>query len=1106
MASIASTSSSGTGVLFDRPSQNFSSSSFETEDSEPNNPELLEEALIEKAPKPGILRRCRDAVSQKVHSVATSASSGVIKLVALNADSKQKEQEEVLKWLTGSTALTDALRAGSPSATQAVIYALENLAKKARDRAKLNSGKKTSDASDANSLENVTSFLSCGPENVRKIINAALLRAVANIMKATYDADRPHQPFLMRILGWLDRNMEPELAAQVSEICQSALDENKQYDAFVVLFTDTKNKIKLGSKILNLAFPKGDMGLLKITGANLALWKVLNYYMPSILASLVQNFIFIKSPSIKEGERKIEREEKQADELRHMAGVKKEHEQGVKELSTLLYDREPFIRRMRACVNLPSADLESAIKARRAQEENQEGCLALWQENGVTAKVRHLENFFEISSKSLIQQAKEYLIKDSNSEALLASLTRQYGISPIFNHWLSEQLKLLVRSEESLGRAIWTNLEDCTSKALFNMIVNMIAKVRGIVPVEEPRESGLVHHILVRLAKMLKDHGASVSFTELSKELASFAEDLQGHRHPLHALPVPPAYRDFLWNLFKTQLLPDVVFPYLKESFSQRDLKSLSEEFDGMFLGFDAKALKIDALSLSARGAVSSVTMACQTMGLFVTEFTPHYIATESETVAETLMELDLVKSGLVGLSPAEKGDLKAFIRKMLVAVGTSRDENFCHLFKEVGNYSQALTMKILGQAFRKIHLIENAQPKFLLKTVIDVLKMVGDHFQQLSVVTDRSNKKHAYEVPGDQMLMGLAENRHPGMADPNLPEEERIKIEMQGFYVPITARLLKFSGVSKAADLSLPPALFELLKTTKGPELMRKIMEKMLDKHSLNLLMIKTLEPLHSVMEDIAANDEESLLAEASQDSEEQKVLNRACGNAVQALVKMLPVNITKVFFKLKVIQDLSAEVVGRLVMKKIADTTILELVNIFCKKMFSEKIPVVAEPVSELEKVQTEKELKKIGVKLTSQKIDDITRNFFADRWALFQKWLNEIFSKLGPKGGEIKKTLDDAFDLIFFKVFGSPLIFIWENTLYRLFNLIIKAYLTAQADGVLKSMHLGAHKNAVFNIFTKILNDLEAQTSLPEVQAKYSFEQNKATSSLNIQRLPL
>lgn len=1031
------------------------------------------------------------AIASKWASVQLSGgvSHCALLAAAYNVGVKKCEHRDNLKKLLGKEglALADAVEAAIPAITRGIIYSLEKTAANQRKAKAMAS--KSDDQNCKVVLDAVNFFLSCGHSNVQKIIDSALLRAVSNIMWETHDANNPNEPPLMRILNWLSRNAEPGLVEEISKICQSGLGEDPEYYAYVALFTDTKTQDKLATKILNLAFPKGDFGL--VAGANLTLWKVLKRYLPDILATVVQYYMFIKSPRAKEAgrrereekvqrEKKIQREELDQIESGHLPGVKKEHDQTVTELSRILYDREPFIRRMRAS-DLPPTDVESAIKARRAQEGNDEGCLALWRENGVTDKVRHLEIVSDIASKGIIQISKEFLGKESNGAFLLEILHTHFGISPIFNNWLGEQLKLLVESEDPLAKLIWENLGDCTSRALFNITANVIAKVVGDVRPEEHRESGIVYRALAHLAKLFKDHGSTAGFSALANELVAFTDNPENHRHPLHALPVPLSFRDLLWDSLKTQLLPKVVFPYLQQRFAQRDIKSLADELDMIF---DHQP-----------GAVSGVTTACQVVGQFVAEFTPHYISKENETVAEMLMELDLVKAGLVRLNLPEKQHLKAFIKKMLVEIGTSQDPNFQHLFKEAGHYSQALTMTIFGQASKKIQLIEYHQPKFLVKTVISVLAAVGEHFKLLLEVTKRSNKMHAYEVPIGQMFEGLRLNRHPDVRiDPNLSEEERIKIKMDDFYVKFTGKLLKFAEINNAADLSLPAPLFELLKTVKGPELLRTMIEKMMDKHTLNKLMLETLEPLNEAVEDLASRDAEGLRKEAEEDDAEQRELNKACGIAVQALVKMLPVNITKVFFKLKVVQDLSAEVIGKSVMKKIASTTILELINNFCERMFSEKIPIEAEPVTELEKIKTEKELKRVGVKLASQKIDEITRNFFSVQWASFQKWLDDLFISLfGPKGPIVKEILDIIFGFIFFRILGTVLSFIWENTLYLLFNFIIKAYLTAQADGVLKSMHLDAHKSAVFNILDSVLDDLAktANSTTEEACEEHTLE---------------
>lgn len=987
------------------------------------------------------------------------ASCAAIELAVRNADGKDAEFRAQLLELTGSEELAQAIEAAAPAAFRGILYALEQAAKPAETvpekmaawaRAKRNEGL----------MYVVNAFIGCDKGSLSKFIKSAMLRAAANIMRGTHDARNPTQPPLLRILNWFSQNAGSEFGQKLSAIFRTDLDENAQFYAIQALFTDSK----LVEKLMDLAFPGGDLGL--AAGANYTLWKVLQSYLPGIFTQLIQEYVFLKAvPEFERKERAStgQREEKIRAEAGHSGAVKVEHGQIENELSMALYDREPFARRMRAS-NLSPADIETAIAAKRDQEGSEAGRLTLWNETGVTHKIKHLEKIFNISSEAIIKLAKEFLGKDDNAAVLLEVLHREYAINPLFHKWLGNQLKLLVNSDDPLALDIWANAEGYLAEMLFTMAANAIEKIARDVGPEEHRESGMVSRLLMQLAKNFKDHDGKVSFEELSGELMGLTEGVSAHRHPLHAVPISPAFRDLLWNLLKTQLLPKVALPYLQKWFSQRDIKSLSEELDGMFL-------------LDEPGGVSGVTKACQAIGDFVSEFTPQYLAKESDTVAQMLMELDLVKAGLIHLNPEDKQNLQDFIKNMLVQFGTNEDPNIKHLFQQVGQYVQAMTMNVVGQAAKKIELIEKDQPKFLVKAINNALKIMEKHFEMI---------KRENNVPG------VGGSLHPALnLDPAISKEERIKNEMDNFYIPFTAKLLKFAGVEKATDLSIPAAIFEQLKSAKGPELMRMMVEKMMDRHTINTMLIKVIEPLNNVVEDLAAHDANELERAAEAVTPEQKALNEACGNAVKALVNMLPGTYAKVFFKIKAIQDLSAAVIGKYVMDSVGASSILEMINELCSGISQEKIAVQEHVVTEAEKLRTENELKFVGVKLVSQKIDEFTRNFFTGLWTRFQKWLEGAFLKLfGPKGLEVKKVLDAIFGFIFFTCIGTVVSYLWEATLYRLFNYMIKAYLTYHSHGFVDMVHLDAHKSAVFHILDSLANDLEGAANAPKVREEFAL----------------
>lgn len=997
--------------------------------------------------------------------LASGVTTGAIRLALRNAEAQDKVFIEGLNRFTGSDDLSKAVLAAFPAACHAIFAELEKAAKASHSRETGVSWAAWKKQEALLSLLN--SFLACGKPRFVKLIRSTMLRASANIMAGTTVDTAPHQPPLLKILTWLSENTTPEFVQHLTAIFRADLDSAHQLKALEELFGNDQAGPGLATKIFDLAFPKGDFGLGTFNGLAAS---ALKSSLPSVFAALVQNYIFLKSPQPVVSERES-KEKAEAPDGSHYAAVRNEHTLIANELSTALYDPRPFALRMQAAANLSPVDLQSVIAAKKAQEDSEEGRLLIWSETGVTSKIKHFEKVFNISSEALIKFAKEFLLEDKNAENLMKVLHDDYAISPIFNNWLAGQLKHLASSQDPLAQAIWTNAQEHLAEILFTVAANVMEKFRLHVTPEEQRESGIFVRVLVHLAKTFKNHGEKVSFEDLSKELVNFTEGGASRRHPLHGLPISTKFRDLLWDQLKTGILPKTALPYLKQWFSQKDIKVLAEQLDGIFLKFDAKA--------GRNRPVSSATQACQVIGDFVSEFTPLYLGKEIESgaLAKSLMEIPLVQAGLIHLNPDEKNHLQDFIKNMLVQMGTSEDPDIKNLFQEVAKHTQAMTLNLLAQTAKKIELIEQTQPRFLVKTVTRVLNITGNHFKR---VVQKRNEP------------GLGGTLHAGVdLDRNKSPEERIKNEMDNFYVKVHAQLLRIAGVDSATDLSIPAPIFEQLKKANGPELLRKMIEKMMDRHSLNEMLLKMTEPLINAVDDLAAHDSDALNEAAEKDTPEQQELNIACGNAVKALVNMLPDVFTKVFFQIKAVQNLSAVVVGKYVMDTIGSSSLLEMINEICNRVGQEKISVADLEVSEKKKKETEKKLKLAGIKLVGQKIDELSRKFFVERWSRFQKWLDKAVVKVfGSKGLAVKKVLDAVFNVIFFKIIGTFLNVIWQATVYKLFSLMLKAYLTYRSSEVLSLVHLDVHKSAVFHLLESLVNDLEAAASSPRVIEGFAF----------------
>lgn len=963
------------------------------------------------------------AVGSKAGAIGGAIGGSVVAFSAFrNLTSQDEANKKLLIELTGSDQCSQAIIAGAPLLTKILRKVLN---------------------------EKIPEFITRDETAFQKFITSALLTAATNLIKEVRKpfiegAPLPSSPnVLIDIVIWFTRLNTAhgsELQKKINSIVHRLVDEEERNKELFELFQP------IADKLLLVAFPDGNLGLRTRSGANKIVLSIIKGQLPSLLATTYMNYI---------GARK---------------DIRVEHEKTVKELSAVLYDKEAD--RTRILAGTPDPEAAARVRAMFERDEAEK----LWADSGVTEEVTQI-NHGTIKIASKITNLVKGFFRDTSAKELSEKLSFSsfIGDSGALTSWLSIQVKSLAESDNPVVNGFWANIQDFVAKGLFTVVCNIAEDIakneHDPIQAGEHRESAIVSRLLVQLSKTFEAHGKPESFEALSKELLGLVQSGFGdHRDPLYAFPISLDMKEALWNWIRKDLLPNKVFSLIRESYGQQERKILADE--------------IDSICKHPVGQHAGITNACETLGKFIGEFTSSHLAAEGEALAKLVWELPAVQEILVTLNPVQKQQITVFLKDIIKEMGESQDPHIKNLFKEVGEYSQDLLLNLFGRLSKKINLVEQRDPKFFIKTTTHVLTALGAHFNLINRVTRNYGKSNAYSLKDKQLLEGFEGNLHIGVPkDPARPDQDKEKIEMDGFYIPFMKKVVDLADMTTAKDFALPVPIVDWLKTNIGPKVLRGVVENLLSRHTINSLMLKILEPMENAVDDLAARDEAQLLEEAARDPADIRNLNQACGEAVKALVKMLPLTITKLFFKLESVQNLSAEVLGRCIRDKLGTTTVLETLNTLLGSTLSNPLAVNPAPVTEVEKNRVETELKKISVRCASKKIDLITRTFFSSTWSRFQAAFDMLVEKyLGVPGKRVKDVLDRICSFIFFTVIGSIVGFVWQNSLYLLCQLIIKFWLTSVVGGVLESLHMKVHKSAVFNTLDNLIGDLMQGAAVP------------------------
>lgn len=418
---------------------------------------------------------------------------------------------------------------------------------------------------------------------------------------------------------------------------------------------------------------------------------------------------------------------------------------------------------------------------------------------------------------------------------------------------------------------------------------------------------------------------------------------------------------DWMWKDLRKEILPDFLASvYMDSTVWTREAEA-------------SKKIILDQAN------TPYIPEGCRVLGKWLSELIPSYFYQNQADWAEWIY--DAIAKFLEKEGNSEGLSVNAYIQKYEWAIKKRLCEDLGGCCFPNGKFEATLrpfTKQDVEAALLKAcsHLTVNInnvqgrdkqqQEKFMVNLGLNLLKVANSHFTALNNTAQSYGWYAAHQVPHKHFIAGFEENLHKGipqtkeglqarktikkalkflekerrlyakLQDPVKKKESREKIrkaqaainrakeiqwkEREKFFKPLSENLIKLMGLNGPKDLAVPPQLQESLWTrfteTLLPTVLANVFETITHPATRMTMMMTGLENLNLAMDGISDGEEaENALA---RDDLMQRNLNKACGELILELVKLVPHSMIQAIFKidkLKILERQSAELVGKAV-----------------------------------------------------------------------------------------------------------------------------------------------------------------------------------------------
>jgi len=694
--------------------------------------------------------------------------------------------------------------------------------------------------------------------------------------------------------------------------------------------------------------------------------------------------------------------------------------------------------------------------------------------------VEELSNACGMLSEDVIKVAKEFAKKDETQIAHLLnkSLFKANRLNTQEEKDFADGLHQLMNAENPSMEKVWAYAESLSKAAMFKVLVrvaentevdergdrtanknlaipgNVMHRVLSFLAEKIPAIDGRINEIRNNnaMTKAEKKVEMAKLFRPLAKDFLDLAgPDLKG------ILPVPKMFRKFLAKKLQEDYLPAL-------------FSKMYKDLNGWRYEAPQVEAQLDALFPSGSGKNAATKIAD-----YIRDFVPYYMETHPGTITGIFEKV----SGKYfnALSPEHQTQLRTLLVNNVRAVGMNPDMK--KTAEAIGEYSRAMVLKMFAGVTLTINDKEKAvdgtgENKFLFNTTLGFIKVLRDHVRRINKIPPSGRMFPAHLVSHTEMLNGFAKHPtmpnmlHPALSrdlNPNATAEERKEQRLKEFFVPFANDLLDISGVNNPEEFPAPSFMkqeaWDLFKTKVLPEVLMNVYEEVLKPDNLNVMMLKTIDSLIEGIDGIT--DEEEAKVE---NDPKQRELNEALGDLVKEMTDLVPDIWTKTIFASDRIRNMTSEAIGRVIRRKLDNTTMIEMLNKGLEGFSLNKPDADRGKTAQqlkAEKAKIEKELTKKMTSYISRQVKDACRNMIKSKWDAFQaKFDRGVERAFGKPGLAIKRFLDKIFRFIFITLIGSALDFIVFKCLWFFVDLKI----ANKSKEIIKDVQMPIHENVMLN----------------------------------------
>jgi hypothetical protein len=737
-----------------------------------------------------------------------------------------------------------------------------------------------------------------------------------------------------------------------------------------------------------------------------------------------------------------------------------------------------------------------------------EGREILWKNSGVGEVVDELEASCGMLAEDVTRIVKNFAENDKEiiAKKLNESLFKNYPLTEQQQKEFGEGIQQFVASGNESMDKTWEYSETVIKAAIFKVLV-AVAKnqeVDGKAGRKENENSALpgnvIHRVLsflsnkipsidAELETLKKDTGMSqdekeLAIRELYQPLAKDFLELAGEDLE-SVLPVPNMLRGPLVELLETTLLPAIfhdVYTQLNE------LRYQAPENEA----------KLDEVFPDGSGK-----KAVNVIADYIRDFVPYYMETKPEVIAEIAKKA----SGkyLEALSPEHQKQVGDLITKNVHKLGT--ESVMAETSKAVAEYSRAMMLKIFGGISQNIQGKESEDKHFLMNTSIGFITLIGKHVKRINQIPPGGRMYPAHIVPPKFMHDGFSDKEHyrtnmlhPALAkdyDKGVTEEEKSQQRLNEFFIPFAKDILEISGMNNPDDFPVPEAIrkevWELFETKILPEVLMNVFSEIMKPETLNILMLKTFDALNEAVNDLGEIEE---VDDGEPEDEQQIKLNEALGTLIKEMVELVPDFWTMTVFNSEKIKNMTAGAIGKIVRRKLDDTTMIEILNTGLAGL-TMPVPGADRDMTDAQKSKEnkriEKELKQKMTAYISNQAKEKFKDYIKTKWDNFHESFDRGVEKhLGKPGLAIKHFFDDILHFIFFDVLGP----VFDFIVFKVIWFFVDMKIAEKSKEIIKDIHMPIHENLLYNLCGEWTNSMKGQQEVEETKAQLieAFETKK------------